>query len=338
MKIGITSACIETVRRSGVKIQGIMWRDALESLGHDVQLINYWDDLDYALFDTVIVLRLGGGVKNVVGDLKHYDIPVISAPIFDPRMSMKVYGLAARYGHINKLHLTNPSHEFHEAAKKFDIFLARSEYERKYLSYCYDINPERIKIVPLSFRIRPAEFMPEKENFCLHVSNLNAANKNVPRLIEAAKKYDFTLILGGSVHGEDGKKFLDDIISGHDKIKYIGQLSDDELRNYYLKAKVFALPSISEGVGMVALEAAACGCEIVLTNYGAPKEYYDNLASLVNPRSVDEIGRAVKSFLDGKIQHQPELMTHITNNYSFKNCAKLLEREIISCVENFRSR
>lgn len=25
---------------------------------------------------------------------------------------------------------------------------------------------------------------------------------------------------------------------------------------------------------MVALEAAAYGCEIVLTNYGAPKEYY----------------------------------------------------------------
>ena len=40
---------------------------------------------------------------------------------------------------------------------------------------------------------------------------------------------------------------------------------------------------------MVALEAAAQGAEIVLTNDGAPKDYYKGRAYLVNPKSVDEI-------------------------------------------------
>jgi glycosyltransferase involved in cell wall biosynthesis len=43
---------------------------------------------------------------------------------------------------------------------------------------------------------------------------------------------------------------------------------------------------------MVALEAAAQGAEIVLTNDGAPKDTIRVVQYLVNPRSVDEIGQA----------------------------------------------
>ena len=287
------SSYVEVVRRSGVKVQGIMWRDALASLGHDVQLINYWDDVNYSSFDALIILRLNMSLKNILGDLRAFNVPLISAPIFDPNKSARAYHLAAKFGKISRLHMTNPSREFFEAAKFANMFLARSEYEKKFLSQAYEIPERKIKIVPLSFRIRPAEHMPpHKENFCFHVSNLNAPNKNVARLIDAAKKYNFPLVLAGSVRGDEGRKFLDEKISGHDNIKYIGSLSDEELRGGYLEAKVFALPSLSEGVGMVALEAAVCGCEIVLTNYGAPKEYYAGLAELVNPLSVDEIGQA----------------------------------------------
>ena len=308
-----------------------MWRDSLASLGHDAELINYWEDVDCSKYDAVIVLRLGVLMRNAVNDLKNYNIPVISAPIFDPRMSMRLYRLAAKYGHIGFLHMTNPSYEFKEAAKRVSMFLARSDYEKSYLVGAYDVPPEKIRIVPLSFRIRPAEIFPEKESFCFHVSNLNAASKNVSRLIEAAKKFGFSLVLGGSVRGKDGMKWLNDHIAGSDNISYIGQLSDEELRNYYLRAKVFALPSLWEGVGMVALEAAACGCEIVLTNHGAPKEYYNGLANLVDPKSVDDIGRAVMDCLNR--ESTGELMRHIQANYSPEHCAKLLADAISECVQ-----
>ena len=331
MKIGITSSCVELVRRSGVKIQGVMWRDSLALLGHDAELINYWDDVDCSKYDAVIVLRLGALMRNAVNDIKNYGVPVISAPIFDPRMSMRLYRLAAKYGHIGLLHMTNPSYEFREAAKRVSMFLARSEYEKSYLAGAYDVPPEKIRIVPLSYRIKPAEALPEKEAFCFHVSNLNAASKNVSRLIEAAKKFSFRLVLGGSVRGEEGMRWLNDQIAGSENISYTGQLTDEELRDYYLRAKVFALPSLWEGVGMVALEAAACGCEIVLTNHGAPKEYYNGLASLVNPKSVDDIGRAVMERL--KIESTGELMRHIQANYSPEHCAKLLADAISECVQ-----
>lgn len=46
-----------------------------------------------------------------------------------------------------------------------------------------------------------------------------------------------------------------------------------------------------EGVGIVAVDAAIYGCEIVITNIGGPKEYYDNMAYTVNPYNIDDIGK-----------------------------------------------
>ncbi|MBR0256204.1 MAG: glycosyltransferase family 4 protein [Synergistaceae bacterium] len=332
MRIGITSAVIETVRRSGVKMQGLMWHEALSSRGHDVTLINYWDDIDYSEFDAVIILRWGSGLKNIAKALSSYNIPVISAPIFDPHMPVTAYRLAAKFGHIDRLHMSCPSRELFESVKHVTMFLARSEYEREYLMQSFEIPAGKIRIVPLPFRIKPAEVMPTKENFCFHVSNLNAHNKNVPRLIEAAKKYGFRLILGGSVRGDEGRKQLEALMAGNGNITYTGQLTDEELRSYYMRAKVFALPSLWEGVGMVALEAAACGCGIVMTNHGAPKEYYSGLAELVNPKSSDDIGRAVMKLLDAP--NDSRLMEHVKAKYSAEKCAQLLDEAIASCLKS----
>ena len=86
------------------------------------------------------------------------------------------------------------------------------------------------------------------------------------------------------------------------------------MRNYRA-AKVFALPSTNEGVGLVALEAAVNGADIVITNFGGPQEYYSNLAKKVNPYSIDEIGKGVRYFLDGNT-FQPQLKESILNHYN----------------------
>lgn len=76
------------------------------------------------------------------------------------------------------------------------------------------------------------------------------------------------------------------------------------------QSKSFALPSTNEGVGIVALEAAAMGCDIVITKLGGPKEYYSNMATVINPYNVDEIGKAICKALDTK-SFQPNLAEYI---------------------------
>ena len=71
--------------------------------------------------------------------------------------------------------------------------------------------------------------------------------------------------------------------------------------------------------------------EIVLTNYGAPKEYYDGRAVLVDPMNIDEIGEAIMTAMD-KDYAQPELMCYMNENYSEEACCKLLDKYIQEAI------
>lgn len=84
------------------------------------------------------------------------------------------------------------------------------------------------------------------------------------------------------------------------------------------------MPSLLEGVGMVAMEAAAFGAEVVLTNLGAPKEYWHGHAELVNPYSVDEIGKAVVKCLN-KDFSKSSMIDFIRKNYSLEACSRKLQ-------------
>jgi glycosyltransferase involved in cell wall biosynthesis len=338
MKIAIIISGHAIEPGGGVRMQGIMWKDGLQLLGHEVDLINFWEEHDWASYDAIIVMQMVGQFGPIMKLLSKNDSNVLFAPILDPSPNATI----ARYKFLAKtmnsirntrigkiLHISSDYMEFYENKKYAKLFLTRSNQESEYVSKCFDISSSLIRQVPLSIRFQPLEQIPEtKESFCFHVSRLASPNKNVARLIEAAKKYGFNLKLAGYLHGEEERRWLNDLIGSATNIEYVGALSDAELKQYYTRAKVFALPSYVEGVGMVALEAAACGCEIVLTNMGAPKDYYNGMAELVNPFSVDEIGLAVKKCIDSDV-HQPHLHEYVKEQYSLFACSKKLEAAIL---------
>lgn len=36
---------------NGIKIQAIMWKNGLEKLGHNVKLVNLWENIDFSSYD-----------------------------------------------------------------------------------------------------------------------------------------------------------------------------------------------------------------------------------------------------------------------------------------------
>jgi glycosyltransferase involved in cell wall biosynthesis len=223
--------------------------------------------------------------------------------------------------------MVSPWYSLRESSKHVDAFFVRSQHEARYVEKVLNVKPDLIFVLPLSCRLAGAGDtvnFDEKEDFCLHVSILSSVNKNVKRLIGAAIKYKFKLVLAGSYGTNDYGQFIQSVVTAHDNIKYVGFLSDQELIDMYDRARVFALPSLFEGVGLVALEAAARGADIVLTNRGAPKEYYDGMAFLVDPESVDEIGMNVIDILAGKTM-QPKLSLYINRKYNFSSQVQALE-------------
>lgn len=328
MKIAIYKPTVSVSSVCGVKVQGKMWRDGLVALGHQVDLVNIWDDYDWDSYDWLIMMGYGGNFRDSSRAFSKLVKRLAIAPIVDPDCGYIKYKFYTKYwGNQKHLGLSSRFHDLYLNKDVYKLWLVRSDFEKSYVTKCLEIDESLIDLVPLQYRVPSCDTMPIKENFCFHASRLAASNKNVPCLVEAAKKYGFNLVLAGMLASAEEKQWLHNMIDGNANIKYVGQLTDEELLSYYRRCKVFALPSITEGVGMVALEAAANGAEIVLTNDGGPKYYLKDHAEIINPYSVDDIGRAVMKLMERNV-YQPALLDYMKNNFSAEACSKQLEKAL----------
>lgn len=318
----VISESYSTSSYNGIRVQAEVWAKELECKGHKVVRINPWEIHPWEDYDIIHIFGPCEFILNFTSSLYKRNSKIVFSPIIDTIESINKYKLATWWG-CKKLRLASPNYTIRQASLYIMHWFARSQYEFEYINKAYSIPKEKISIVPLSFRIPACEKYPKKEEFCLHVSKLTDGRKNVIRLLEAAVKYKFRLVLAGSISNEEDFAPLKKIINQNENITFLGRVPDEKLIELYKRAKVFALPSINEGVGMVAVEAASYGCDIVVTSIGGPKEYYNGMAFTVNPYQVDEIGTTVCQAL--KVQDkQPELMKYVTRKYNLSHCVDLL--------------
>lgn len=307
----------------GSKMQAEIWARELEHKGHQVDRINPWGHYDWKQYDIIHVF--GFGLWNY--DIIHWGSGInpnfVFSPIIDTNTPMWKYRLATHFG-CERLRLFSQNYALRRYKDDVKLFFARTEYEANYLRKGYDIAAEKVCIVPLSYREDQYDATIEKEPFCLFAGTMTQPRKNVPRLIEAAKKYGFNLKLVGNKGNAESEARLRQLIGQAKNIEVLGFVSDEELISLYNRAKVFALPSLNEGVGLVALEAAMHGCNIVITNLGGPKEYYkERTAQLVNPYDMDDIGQAIMRALQDNTS-QPQLRNDLSSNYNVSACVDKL--------------
>jgi glycosyltransferase involved in cell wall biosynthesis len=118
--------------------------------------------------------------------------------------------------------------------------------------------------------------------------------KNQLNLIKALNGTKYTLLLIGSPapnqleYEKTCRKIADK------NIHFIGRVSQKELLGYYNKAKVHILPSWFETTGLSSLEAAAMGCNVVISWNGDAKEYFGSAAFYCDPASQESILAAVQ--------------------------------------------
>lgn len=88
------------------------------------------------------------------------------------------------------------------------------------------------------------------------------------------------------------------------KVRFIGAVSQSELPTLYRRAAVFVAPFVEarsgdrEGLGLVTLEAAGCGCPVVASGLQAVRDAFEGLpVTLVEPGSSAELAAAIASTL-----------------------------------------
>ncbi len=93
-----------------------------------------------------------------------------------------------------------------------------------------------------------------------------------------------------------------------EKIKFRVAVSNEELVKLYNKAKFFVYPSLYEGFGLPIVEAMACGCPVITSNFGATKEVAGMAAMLVDTKDPKKISEAMTKLIGSdKLQRKLSL-------------------------------
>ncbi len=118
--------------------------------------------------------------------------------------------------------------------------------------------------------------------------------KNQLNLIKALNNSRFKLLIIGAASPNQRSYYEACRSIAAPNISFIDHLPQEELVNYYQKATVHVLPSWFETTGLSSLEAAVMGCNIVITDKGDTKEYFEDNAVYCDPSSAKNIFAAVE--------------------------------------------
>lgn len=140
------------------------------------------------------------------------------------------------------------------------------------------------------------------DKYILFVGTLQP-RKNIIRLIEAfsllENKKDIQLVIIGK------KGWLyEEILNApeqfgvSDRVKFLHNVSDDELNLFYKHAICDVLPSLYEGFGLPVLEAMQHGCPVITSNISSLPEAGGDAALYVDPENVHDIAKKMTKLIE----------------------------------------
>ena len=139
-------------------------------------------------------------------------------------------------------------------------------------------------------------------------------HKNLETLLDAYSKLRVTrdavppLVLVGDLDDEsylsaaDGVRRRIATLELAEHVRLPGFVSDETLACLYSGATCVVLPSLAEGFGLPAVEAAACGAPLVLSDLPAHRETLNGAALFVQPTDIDGLSAALGRVLDDETE------------------------------------
>lgn len=305
------------VRMDSEKIRILIETPSLDAGGMEEAIHGIATHLDPALFSPIVVcierggriadqLRRKGVPVEILGDskerayveiLRRYQIDLVNShfSFFGSRVAQS-YGIPV----VTVLHSLYSWHsgsildEFRETDQYVSKYVAVSKQVASFFEYRFNIEPNRIKIIPGGIDLGKYENqeMPKEVNrqdlgfdeedfIFLHVGAISPAkmqNLLMAGMKEIAKKHPKIKLLSlGSILDEDYSSFIRKKYEelGLEKcLKFIGWVGNPT--PYYRIADAFLLPSLIEGWGIATLEAMHHGLPLILTKVGGAEELIEN--------------------------------------------------------------
>jgi glycosyltransferase involved in cell wall biosynthesis len=222
--------------------------------------------------------------------------------------------------------------------------VATSVQDQAMIQAFFSIDDRRIRLVPHGVEERFAHGDPGlfrnrygiEGDFVLHCGMFNH-RKNQLNLILACKEEEIPLVCIGAPQENDYyeacKKHEGQGLRILDPIDY----EDPIFPAAYAAGTTFCFPSQSEVFGLVALEATAAGCSLVVSNTWGAESIYGDAALYVDPNRVSDIrAKVAQAFRGGR--QKPEVARDFMSRYSWPAVTRQIYDVFQEAIEDQRER
>lgn len=299
----------------GGEVQLLKYMEQLEAAGIHVIRYDPWNAKKQ--FDQADIVHYfsvqGGSWRFCIHVQEVRKLPLIISPIIwidDP----------AKYG----------MEEIGATLRMADHILPNSQAECDQLASIFDMSPSLFSPIVngvddiFFVHADPAVFRNQfgiQNKFVLCMGNIEA-RKNQLRLIEALKGSGLHLVLAGQEREADYA--LQCHATADATVHFVGVLEhgSDLQRSAYAATEALILPSTLETPGLAALEAAAAGCRIAVTQEGCTREYFRDFAEYMNPYDTSSIRHSVQTAVNSP--RRPEFSAFVKEHYTWKHAAQQL--------------
>lgn len=300
--------------KAGDTVQVKSLKAALERLGLDIDIsCEQQPDLKkYDLVHSFNLLRIevtGGQCRWV----KEQGKPLILTPIY---WNMEEYLKNQRPDQLTWWKQSQKERK--EVLKLADLIVPNAEEEWQQLKRDFQLDlPYRI----IYNGVDPI-FFSQNDRFervnIISVGRIHS-RKNQLQLINALKGTGLPLLFVGDINDPNYYRHCLRAAEG-EKITFLKGMAQSSLVKIYQQARVHVMVSWYDTPGLVNLEAGLAGCNLVITNRGTAREYFQDLALYcdpVNPKEIRE--KVLKAY---QVPLNKSLARYIFNHFTWNKIAQ----------------
>lgn len=231
-----------------------------------------------------------------------------------------------------------------KAAGKDIIRLAGIDHQKVDVAYLAGAE-EFHKLEAGKWRRRLLEKYNLPEKFVLYVGDITW-NKNIPRLVDAVKEINLTLVMVGKSLLEKNfdhnnpwnadRVAVQKAVEGDKRFIRLGFVPTDDLVALYNAATVFVFPSVYEGFGLPILESMQSGCPTIISKEGCMPEVGGDAAYYFDGFDTNSLANAIgEVFYTPKLQKQlVEKGLNQAKKFSWKKTAEQTLQAYKKAIQN----
>lgn len=219
--------------------------------------------------------------------------------------------------------------QYYFAWKFSPIIFTVSEYSKQQMIEIYHVNPNKIVVIGNGWehfnRIKEDETLKKRKPelftkpYFFSLGSL-APNKNIQWILKVAQRHwQYNFFIAGKAdlkaYGEDYKE------CDYPNVKFLGYISDGEIKYLMRHCKAFIFPSFFEGFGIPPLEALSVGAKVILAKSSCLPEIFGNSGYYINPNNTNVD-------LDEILSNQVESVDKVLNEYKFDRFAGMIHEHL----------